>query len=157
MQPLLIQILILLLALGLAVQACIGLWFLLSCIWEKEPRATVFAWLQFLGMLGLLIFFLFLSRIGFFDTGAGFASLVGVTLLAVLCAFLGLVKMGKNPKALLGTQGLMVGPVKRFDERDQVFARNRALRPKSEQYKAYYREHPEWRPWMRIEGSGADP
>jgi len=143
MQPLLIQILILVLALGLAVQACIGLWFLLSCIWEKEPRATVFAWLQFLGMLGLLIFFLLLSWIGFFKTDAGFAILVGATLLAVLGAFLALVRMGKNPKALLGTKGLMVGPVKRFDERDQVFARNRALRPKSEQYKAYYREHPE--------------
>ncbi len=143
MQPLLIQILILLLALGLAVQACIGLWFFLSCIWEKEPRATVFASLQFLGMLGLLIFFLLLSWIGFFNTDAGFAILVGATLLAVLCALMALVKMGKNPKALLGTKGLMAGPVKRFDERDQVFARNRALRPESEQYKAYYREHPE--------------
>ena len=143
MQLLLIQILILLLALGLAAQACIGLWFLLSCIWEKEPRATVFAWLQFLGMLGLLIVFLILAWVGFFETNVGFAILVGATLLAVLGALLALVRMGKNPKALLGTQGLMVGPVKRSDERDQVFARNRALRPKSEQYKAYYREHPE--------------
>ena len=120
MQPLLIQILILVLALGLAVQACVGLWFLLSCIWEKEPRATVFAWLQFLGMLGLLIVFLILAWVGFFETDVGFTILVGATLLAVLGALLALVRMGKNPKALLGTQGLMVGPVKRSDERDQV-------------------------------------
>ncbi len=99
MQLLLIQILILLLALGLAAQACIGLWFLLSCIWEKEPRATVFAWLQFLGMLGLLIVFLILAWVGFFETNVGFAILVGATLLAVLGALLALVRMGKNPKA----------------------------------------------------------
>ncbi|MBW1945943.1 MAG: hypothetical protein JRJ51_24420, partial [Deltaproteobacteria bacterium] len=68
-----IQILVFVLALGLAVQACVGLWFLLSCIWEKEPRATVFAWLQFLGMLGLLIVFLILAWVGFFETDVGFA------------------------------------------------------------------------------------
>jgi reductive dehalogenase len=33
--------------------------------------------------------------------------------------------------------------VRRFDEREQVFARERSIRPESEQYEAFYRAHPE--------------
>jgi len=36
-----------------------------------------------------------------------------------------------------------VGEVKRFDEREIVFARNRSLRPGSEEYKTFYASHPE--------------
>jgi hypothetical protein len=56
-------------------------------------------------------------------------------------------KTPANPKALKGTQGLIVGEVKRPDERDIVFARNRSLRPGSEQYKAYYAMRPELEPY----------
>ena len=52
--------------LGLLVQAFIGLAFFISCIWEKEPRATVFAGLQFLGMTAALVLFFLLLGIGFF-------------------------------------------------------------------------------------------
>jgi reductive dehalogenase len=38
---------------------------------------------------------------------------------------------------------LIVGEVKRFDEREIVFARNRSLRPGSEEYKTFYASHPE--------------
>jgi reductive dehalogenase len=49
-----------------------------------------------------------------------------------------------NEKALKGAKGYVVGETGRFDERDHVFARNRSLLPGSEQYAAYYRDHPEW-------------
>ena len=130
-------------ALGLSVQASIGLSFFISCIWEKEPRASVYAFLQFLGMTGVLVVFLYLAWIGFFGTGKGFAILVAGYACTALAAFLLLASLGANPNALKGTKGLIAGEVRRHDERDLVFARNRALREGSEQYKAYYREHPE--------------
>jgi reductive dehalogenase len=137
------HVLIFLGVLGLTAQAFIGLSFLISCIWEKELRATNFALLQFLGMSALLIMFLSLAWIGFFKSGIGFVILVTAYVLVILAALLILLKIGGNPKALEGSKGLIVSDVKRFDERDHVFARNRALRPSSEQYKAYYKEHPE--------------
>ncbi|MBW1775376.1 MAG: hypothetical protein JRJ82_21225, partial [Deltaproteobacteria bacterium] len=45
-----LNMLVLIGALGLAVQAYIGLAFFISSIWEKERRATFFGLLQFLGM-----------------------------------------------------------------------------------------------------------
>ncbi len=47
-----------------------------------------------------------------------------------------------NTKSLKGTNGLISGEVKRFDERDHVFARNRSLPLDSEQYTEYYNRHP---------------
>ena len=45
--------------LGLAAQAVIGLAFLISSIWEKEERASIFGGIQFIGMLGVLILFIY--------------------------------------------------------------------------------------------------
>ena len=53
---------------GLLIQAIIGFLFFISCIQEKEKRATVFAGIQFIGMLVLLIFFVYLKIIGFYQT-----------------------------------------------------------------------------------------
>jgi hypothetical protein len=130
-------------ALGLAVQAFIGLAFFISCIWEKEPRATVFSALQFLGMMAMLIIYFILIGSGFFKTGAGIALLIAFYVIGIMATVLLLRKTDTNPRALEGTPGLIVGEVNRFDERDQVFARNRALRPGSAEYKAYYEAHPE--------------
>lgn len=38
---------------------------------------------------------------------------------------------------------MIVGNVERFDESRHVFARNRALIPGSDPYKAFYQKHPE--------------
>lgn len=130
-------------ALGLIVQATIGLSFLVSCVREKESRATFFALLQFLGMAALLLVFLFLAESGFFITTSGFAILIAGHVCAVAAVALLFSKIGTNPEALQGTKGLIHGDVNRYDERDLVFARNRSLRPGSEQYKAYYKAHPE--------------
>ena len=53
-------------------------------------------------------------------------------------------EIGLNPGALQGTKNYLVGEVRRYDEREQVFARNRSLPPGSEQYRQFYGEHPQW-------------
>jgi hypothetical protein len=52
-------------------------------------------------------------------------------------------RTGLNQRALKGVDGYLVGRAQRFDERKQVFARERTLRPDSAQYKEFYRTHPE--------------
>jgi hypothetical protein len=129
--------------LGLFVQAFICLSFFVSSIGENERRASVFAGLQFLGMLALLLVFLLSASRGFFHTGFGLFSLAALYVLSGAAAFLLLRKTGPNPRALEGSKGRIRGEVRRFDEREQVFARNRCLHPGSEQYRRFYEEHPE--------------
>jgi reductive dehalogenase len=131
-------------AMALAGQAFLALAFFISSIWEKEKRASVFAGLQLLVMAGLVIVFLLLMRSGFFETRIGGGILIGGIIFGVLTLFALMKKTPANQKALKGTKGLIVGEVKRHDEREIVFARNRSLRPGSEQYKAFYRNHPEY-------------
>jgi len=127
----------------LLLQAFIGLSFLVSSIWENERRASVFGGLQFLGMLVLAIVFFFLYEIKFFETGIGTFLLI-IGLLAAVGVIVVLARRTPvNQRALEGTQGMIVGAVKRFDERLQVFARNRSIRPGTEQYKIFYESHPE--------------
>ena len=129
---------------GGIVMAVIGLSFLISCVWEKESRAAIYAGIQYVLMLGLVILLFHLEALGLFETAIGRAILVlDLILSGALLALLTL-KIGSNPKALQGTRGLMVGSVKRCDERDIVFARNRTIRPGMEQYKAYYDLRPEY-------------
>jgi len=138
-----VDFLSLLVTLGLSAQAAIGLSYLISSIWEKEKRASIFATVQFIGMAGLLILFAYCWRSGFLATGTGIGVLIFFLIGGAAVGVLLIRKTPANPKALEGTQGLIVGEVKRPDERDIVFARNRSLRPGSEQYKAYYAMRPE--------------
>jgi reductive dehalogenase len=139
-----ISILIVVGSAALAAQALIGLSFFISCIWENEKRASVFAGLQFLGMLALLLLFVVLASYGFFHTGFGlFLLILGYGASGVAAFFL-LRRTEPNPMALQGTRGRIQGEVKRFDEREQVFARNRSIKPGSEQYKRFYESHPEY-------------
>lgn len=128
---------------GLLVQAFIGLSFFISCIWEKESRAAIFAFLQFVGMVGMFIVFFFLAWTGYFYTDSGFILLTAGCIVTTALSFVLFTRIGTNPEALQGTQGLILDKVKQHDERDLVFARNRALRPESKEYKAYYKKHPE--------------
>jgi reductive dehalogenase len=131
-------------AAGVSIQAIIGLSFFISCVWEKEPRATVYSGIQFLLMLGLVILLFYLNTIGFFETNTGSTFLIlGLALACGLCFFL-MRKTESNPRALDGTKGLILGEVPPTDERDTVFARNRTLRPGSEEYKTYYEMRPEF-------------
>jgi len=139
-----VTVLIFIAALALIAQAFIGLTYFISCIREKEKQATFFAGLQFVGMLGLVVFFFFLIWIGFFETVPGLSLLIAGLILGALGAFLLMRRTGANQRALEGSKGLIVGKVKRYDEREIVFARNRSLRPGSEQYRVFYKEHPEY-------------
>ena len=129
---------------GLIGQAAIGLSYLVSSIWEQEKRASLFAGLQFLGMSGALILFIYGWISGFLATAAGIGIVVCLLVGGIAAAIMLIRKTPANQKVLEGTRGLITGDVKRFDERDVVFARNRTLRPGSEPYKAYYQMRPEY-------------
>lgn len=138
-----INILIFLAALVLIMPAIIGLTYFVSCIWEKEKRASILAGLQFLGMLALVIILFFLAWIDFFESTAGLTLLICGLVLGALASFLLIIRFGSNPKARQGAKGLIIGEVKRPDEREIVFARNMFLPPGSERYELFYKEHPE--------------
>ena len=139
-----VDFLSLLVTLGLFAQAAVGLSYLISSIWEKEKRASIFAAVQLIGMAGVLILFAYGWQAGFLSTGPGIGILIFFLIGGVAAGVLLMRKTQANPKALEGTKGLIVGEVKRPDERDIVFARNRSLRPGSEHYKAYYAMRPEY-------------
>ena len=137
-------VLIFVAALALIAQALIGLSFLLSSLWEREGKASTFAAAQSAAMLTLVLLFFLLLWAGFFETGVGVVVLIGGIAAGAIAAFLLLRRSGANPAALEGTRGLIVGEVRRWDEREIVFARNRYLEPGSERYREFYSAHPKW-------------
>lgn len=108
---------------ALSVQAFIGLSFFVSSIWEKEKRASILAGIQFLGMLILVILFFSLNSTKFFDEGIGLGIMVLVIIVGIAAILLFFLRIGKNPKALKGTKGAIVGEVKQWDERDIEFSK----------------------------------
>lgn len=137
------EILPIIAALLLASQTFIALSYFVSCIWEREKRASFFAGLQLTGMLLMLALFFYLWSIGLFQTVSGSALLGAALIAASLSMFLLARRSPPNPKALKGAKGLIVGQPNRVDEREIVFARNRSIRPGSPEYDVFYREHPE--------------
>ncbi len=125
-------------------QATIGLMFFISCIWEREKRATVFSGIQFALMSALVFFLIYLHVHGLFQTGFGVILMIIGLLLAGTVGFFLIRKSGLNSDALAGTKALITGTVKPIDERDIVFARNRSLRPDSKEYQTYYELKPEY-------------
>jgi reductive dehalogenase len=138
-----VGILILIAALALMVQAFAGFTFFVSSIFEKEKRATLYGGIQFLVILAVTIIFFFLAGTGFFETGPGLALLIGGLFVGALACLLLVTRTGGNPRALEGAKGLIVGEVKKPDEREIVFARNRYLFPGMEEYEEFYKQHPE--------------
>jgi hypothetical protein len=132
-----------LLALGLIAQALVGLAFFISCCWEGERRAALWAGVQAAAMVAATVLFLYLWHRGFFSSGRGVYLLILAACLAIGTVALLTVRMGANPIARQGTLSLIVGPVARFDERMTVFARNRTLQPGFEPYRRFYAEHPQ--------------
>lgn len=130
-------------ALVIAALASVTLAFVISSVWEREKRAFLIGLVTFLILLGGEISLLVLREAGFFQSTLGLALLL-VGLVIPVVVLLLVIRTGRNPRALQGTQGYIVGEVKGFDEREQVFARNRSLPPGSEQYQAFYSEHPQW-------------
>jgi len=112
-----VDILIFILGLALCVQAVIGLTYFISSIWEKEVRASVLGGIQFLVMLGLVVLFLYLNSIQFFDTAIGAIILVLAFIVGVVASILLFTRIGANPRALEGTKALITADAKRFDGR----------------------------------------
>jgi reductive dehalogenase len=132
-----------LLTLGLIAQALVGLAFFISCCWEGERRAALWAGLQAAAMVAATVLFLYLWHSGFFSSGRGVYLLILAACLATGTVALLTVRIGANPIARQGTLSLITGVVARFDERMTVFARNRTLQPGSEPYRQFYAEHPQ--------------
>ena len=116
-----------------------------SSIREKERRAAIFSMGALVVTLALIAAILLFHRGRLFATDIGSPLLAGGLIIG-LGAFvlLFVAPIGRNPRAVWGTAGHIVGEVERYDERDHVFARNRALRPGSKQYEFFYDTHPEF-------------
>ena len=130
-------------ALFLAVLALVTFAFVISSVWEGEKRAIFIGGVAFCILLGGEVGLFALKTVGFFQSMLGLVVLL-VGLVISVAVLLLLIRTGQNPRALQGTKGYIVGEVEGFDEREQVFARNRVLPPGSEQYRAFYSEHPQW-------------
>ena len=116
--------------------------FVISSIWEKESRAALIGSVGLFALAGVGFGLLALRAAGFFH-GTPRILILLAGLVVSLAALLLLLPIGRNPRALQGASGYIAGKVERFDEREQVFSRG-YLPPDSEQYRAFYREHPEW-------------
>ncbi len=139
-----IDILIKSITVGLAVLAFLACLFFATSIWEKEKRAVVWSGVQFIIVLLLALIFLFLAQNRFFDSGTGFLILLILFSSGFGACILLLARMGKNPAALEGSNGLIVGSVSRPDEREIVFTRNDHLKPDTDNYREFYQKHPQW-------------
>ncbi len=109
-----------------------AVYFTYESVKEDEPRAPM------VGAAGIV---LHSSLAGLIVFAPGLRGAVAVLLAVLIGLILLFFRRGKiTARAFQGTKGYIVGPVKRFDERDVVFARNRSLRPDSAEYKTYYTE-----------------
>jgi len=116
--------------------------FVLFSIREGEKRATSAGAMALVFLVALEMGLFYLKRTWGFSDLVGVALLLGGVAATYGGLFLVVRRTPPNTRALQGTQGYILGEVKRFDEREQVFARNRSLPPNSEQYRVFYREHP---------------
>lgn len=137
-----VDILFFVLSIFLILQAFVGLTFFVSCVWEKEQRAVLYAGLQFAGMLFPVFLVFYLKSIGFFYTVSGTFVLIAGLFMAAAIVYFFCRKTEHNQRAIQGTSGYVVDEVAKTDEREHVFARNRSLKPYSEQYKQFYKKHP---------------
>jgi reductive dehalogenase len=109
--------------------------FAYESIRDRESRASKIGLIGVAATLAIAILILLVPALRW-----PIAVLFGLMGLAVAAV---LVPGNPNKRALEGSLGYAVGEIKRFDERDIVFARNRSLPPGSDVYKRYYEMHPE--------------
>jgi len=115
--------------------------FVTDSVREKEVRALRIGLMSLLGAV-ILLALVYLAREGLLlERLRPLVDLVDA--LATAGAVVAVVPLGRNPAARNGTAAYVVGEVERFDERDQVFARIRSLRPGEREYASYYEAHPE--------------
>jgi len=117
--------------------------FLIASLTEKEPRAALVTAAVILFLIGFELGIYGLYSLGFFFNTVGrLLLLAGWAVMGFGIYFFGR-HTGSNDKALKGVEGYIVGNARRFDEREQVFARERSIRPDSAEFETFYRLHPE--------------
>ena len=117
--------------------------FLFTSLKENEHRAAMMAGALSVFLIGMELAIYFFYTLGFFFHFAGMLVLVGAWVATGAAIYFLCRRAGPNQRALKGVDGYVVGRAQRFDEREQVFARERSLRPDSAEYKEFYRLHPE--------------
>ena len=117
--------------------------FLIASLNEKEQRAALLAGAVSLLLIGFELCICWLYTQGSFFNSAGLPLLLAGWVVMGYGIYFLCRHTGPNEKALKGAEGLMVGKAQRFDEREQVFARERSIRPDSAEYESFYRSHPE--------------
>lgn len=128
--------------LGWATVTVFAVGLLWSSVKEKEWRASMLSALLTLGLLGFAILGGRAHQVG--GSLAWLFPLVGGPAFIGLPLLMG-IPFARNKDALRGTPGYIMGEVSRFDEREQVFARNRSIRPGSKEYEEFYGLHPQWK------------
>jgi len=134
---------ILILLMGLALIGLTGITFSfsISSFREEENRAMVFGGIQFVFFFGSLVLFSISYATGFLETAPGRILLIVMLAFTAIGTWLLFKRNGENVKALEGTTGLIVGEVKRFDERETVFSRDN-LQSGTDAYRDMYQK-----PW----------
>ena len=130
---------------------CAALYFMLESIREREPRAPYFG-------LGGAVFHLLLVPVIIW------VPILRVPIAILFCLYVlafivFLIPGRRNPRALKGSMGHVVGEVRRFDERDTVFARIEGLQshPEIAQFQDYYQRHPEFKDYDDKRKDGGFP
>jgi len=110
-------------------------YFTIASLKEQEPRAPKvgLAAIVLILILGGIMIFAPWARIFF---AFGFAAVI-------LFGLLFFIPGRRRARSRQGAMGYAAGEVKRFDQRDTVFSRNRSLKPGTENYRQYYEKHPE--------------
>jgi len=108
--------------------------FLITSLKENEPRAAMMAGAHSVFLIGLELGIYFLYTLDFFFHYVGMLMLGGAWVATGALIFFLCRRTGPNQRALKGIDGYIVGRAQRSDEREQVFVRERTLRPESAQY-----------------------
>jgi len=130
---------------------CAALYFMIESFHEKEPRAP------YVGLAGVLFHMILIPLIIWVPVLEVY---ITILFCIYLLAFLVCLIPGKpNPRALKGSTGYKVEDIKRFDERDTVFARVEGLQqhPESKQFEEYYNNHPEFKEYDEKRKDGGFP
>lgn len=125
--------------------------FLIASLNEKEQRAALIAGAVILLLIGFELCIYWIYTLGFFLNSAGLLLLLAGWVVIGYGIYFFCRHTGPNKKALKGVEGLIVGKAQRFDEREQVFARERGLRRVRRNMNRFIARIPNWSNWIQKE------
>lgn len=97
------------------------LWFVVTVLREKVLRPSILGVLTFLGMAAALAIYAWAHGAGHLSNpvAQGIQIVVGVLIVAFTVSLF--IPIGRNPKALEGTRGMLEGKPERFNQKDTAF------------------------------------